>query len=126
MLDFVESLLARWTGRAKWPTTKATLESRLQMQGPSIATRTAGNPTDTADIFSYEVDGRVFVAAIHEIAGRKDISGSIGHTVRIRYNPNRPSQIYYAPARQLMGRAYVVVVLVAGVLAITLAIHLHG
>jgi hypothetical protein len=123
MLDFLEPYLARWTGRSNWPTTHATLEEHLEIPQGEL-TNLVPN-TETTDIFSWNVDGKTYVADVIEVAGEKNVMGSVGNTVVIQYNPRRPRQFYYAPACQLASRAVLISVLTAGALAIILAIHFH-
>jgi hypothetical protein len=123
MLDFLEPYLARWTGRTNWPTTEATLEEHLKIPQGELTSMVPN--TETADIFSWEVDSKVYVADVVEVAGEKNVMGAPGHRVLIQYNPRRPHQFYYAPACQLASRAVLVSVLLAIALAICLAIYLH-
>ncbi len=123
MLDFLEPYLARWTGRTQWPTTHATLEEHLKIPQGDL-TNLVPN-TETADIFSWEVDGKTYVADVIEVAGEKNIMGPVGHRILIQYNPRRPKQFYYAPACQLASRTVLITALTATVLAITVAICLR-
>jgi hypothetical protein len=123
MLEFVEPYLARWTGRTDWPMATATLEERLKIPQGELTSMVPN--TETADIFSWEVDGKTYVADVIEVAGEKNVMGAVGHRIVIQYNPRRPRQFYYAPACQLASRAVLIAFLVAGALAIALAIYLH-
>lgn len=120
MLEPLESLLGRWTGRANWPTTHATLEERLKIPQGDLTSMVPNTETD--DIFSWEVDGKSYVANIVEIAGEKNLMGPVGHRIALQYNPRRPSQFYYAPACQLSRRVIWIASLSIVVLAIILAI----
>jgi hypothetical protein len=123
MLDSLEPYLARWTGRSNWPTVRATLEEHITIpQNDQIGTLN----TETADLFSYEVDGKVHVADLLEVLGEKNIMGHVGNKVLIQYNPRRPGQWYYAPACQLASRAVLVLTLLGAALAILLAVHFHS
>jgi hypothetical protein len=123
MLDALESLLARWTGRAKWPSATAIFDEQLKVGGG--APTLVGDDVETSDIFTYEVHGKFFDASVQEVLGEKDIMGPIGNKVKIQYNPKNPKQCYYAPARQLASRAMLLFVLLITALAIVLAVHLH-
>ena len=48
MLDLLESYLARWTGRADWPATTATLDAQLKVGGG--APTFEGSDVDTSDV----------------------------------------------------------------------------
>ena len=124
MLDILESYLARWTGRANWPSTTATFDAQLKVGGG--APTLDGADVDTSDLFTYQVGDKVFDSSVQEVLAEKNIMGSIGNTVQIQYNPKHPKQCYYAPARQLASRVIVVSVLIVTALAIMLAVHLHG
>jgi len=124
MLDLIESYLARLTGRSTWPTAIATMDEQLKVPGGVITPR--GEDIETSDIFTYEVDGQFFDRSVREVLGEKDIMGRAGNTVTIQYNPRRPKQFYYAPARQLASRAMFASVIVFGILAIAVEIYIHS
>jgi hypothetical protein len=123
MLDVLESLLARWTGRANWPTATAVFDEQVKVGGG--APTLVGDDVETSDIFTYEVKGKFFDSSVQEVLGKKDIMGRAGNKVTIRYNPENPKQCYYAPARQLASRALMAFVLFVCALAIVFAVHLH-
>ena len=124
MLDLLESYLARWTGRADWPATTATLDAQLKVGGG--APTFEGSDVDTSDVFTYEVEGKFYDSSVQEVLGKQNIMGRIGDTVNIQYNPRHPKQCYYAPARQLASRVVLVTVVIATALPIMLTVHLHG
>lgn len=123
MLDFLEPYLARWTGRSTWPTVHATLEEHLSIPQGELTSMVPN--TETADIFSYEVNGKIYVADVAEVAGEKNIMGRVGNKVPIQYNPRHPKQWYYAPACRLASRAVLLATLLAGAAAIVLSIYFN-
>jgi len=123
VLNFLEPYLARWTGRANWPTTHATLEEQVRIPQGDLTNMVPNE--ETADLFSWVVDGKTYVADIVEVVGEKNVMGQPGHKIVIQYNPKHPKQFYYAPACQLASRAVLFGVLTAGALAVILAILLH-
>ena len=122
MESSLETLLAKLTGRASWPTAKATVASHLL-----VASYTSVIPTppeyETTDIFRYEVDGTEYIRPIHEVVG--DVPLTTGEHVLIQYNPKRPSQCYYAPNNQLASRATVAMVLLATAAIIAYFVYAH-
>ncbi|MGA7157072.1 MAG: hypothetical protein WBY53_09510 [Acidobacteriaceae bacterium] len=123
MLNTLETLLARLTGRTNWPYATATFDEQLKIGGG--APTFVGSDVETSDIFTYEVDGKYFDSSVREVLGEQNVMGAAGNRVKIQYNPNNPKQCYYAPARPLASRAMFVVVLLVTALAIVLAIRLH-
>lgn len=119
MLDAMESLLARWTGRTSWPTTTAKLENRLIQS--SIGAGRGG--LAACDFYSYEVDGQLFVSSVREIVGKGNVMGDVGNSIPIRYNPRKPSQSYYAPACQLASRLIVAAVVLCAAMAIAFCVY---
>ena len=123
MTETLESLLAKLTGRSTWPSVKATVADHLLVRTGAGMIELEPPGDVTTDIFQYEVNGTVYTRPIGEISG--DTPLATGAHVHIQYNPNRPSQCYYAPNNQLAGRAIVCAVIVGATIAIALSVHFH-
>jgi len=72
----------------------------------------------TDDIFSYVVDGKVYAAAVEEVAGHGATAEMVGHHMRIQYNPASPKHIYYGPSCSLASKLVVFVAVLATAIAI--------
>ena len=119
-MNFLESYLARLTGRIAWPSVVATLESRLLLPSGFEGNR-KGFSSSQYEMVTYEIDGNVYVAAIREPIGYEEVAG-VGDTIEIQYNPQKPAQAYYAPACPLANKLVVGVALGVGALVIALAV----
>ena len=115
MLDNIESYLAAWTGKSKWPCADATFEKRLVVPAPDLE----GDFASSFAILTYEVSGISYTASIRQTAGQQERPNSTGD-VEIRYKPDNPATYYYAPACQLASRLIVAVTLLATVLCVYL------
>ena len=114
MLDWLESYIAKQTGREQWPSVKATVESHLSIPNGTIRDRRLARYT----VLSYEVAGQTYLASVREIYGRSSqLPHKHGH-VSIQYKPDRPDVYYFAPACKLAGRVLISFTVFVGVAAI--------
>jgi hypothetical protein len=124
MMNAIEALLARLTGRSAWPTVAAVVDHLHPGVSTIGSVKVPGaRGVDTTDIFRYEVDGTEYIRSIHEVVG--DIPLTNGEHIHIQYNPNRPSQSYYGPNRQLASRALVFAVIAGCVAIVVVSMYLR-
>jgi len=128
MLSWFEHVLAQWTDRAKWPYIEARLEERFSTGAIPVKLDKSVEYLDNEmvdDIFTYVIGGKVYTAAIQEIAGHGMTAEKIGRQIRIQYNPARPNHIYYQPSCVLAGRSVGVLAVSAAAIAIACSVYIH-
>jgi hypothetical protein len=121
MLDWLESYLARQTGREQWPSVKARVESHLSIPNGTIRDRRLARYT----VLSYEVAGQTYLSSVRDIYGRGVQTPHKHRYVSVQYNPDRPNVYYFAPACKLAGRVVIFFTVFVGAMAILISLWLR-